>query len=108
MDQAGLFKIDVDFSQLQMAINVAVDKAIERHSLQSQLKPLLTKADLMELLDIGSTKASELLNREDFPVTREFGHPRVPTSLLLVWIEEHTDWVRDNAGDNWKRKGGAA
>ncbi|MNW66065.1 hypothetical protein D3C74_445030 [compost metagenome] len=108
MDQTGLFKIDLDLSQLQAAINDAVDKAIERHSLQSQLKPLLTKSDLMDLLDIGATKASELLNRDDFPVTREFGHPRVPTHLLIIWIEEHTDWVRDNAGDKWKRKGGAA
>lgn len=106
--ETGLFKIDLDLSQLQAAINDAVDKAIERHSFQSQLKPLLTKNDLMDLLEIGATKASELLNREDFPVTREFGHPRVPSHLLLIWIEEHTDWVRDNAGANWKLRGGVA
>lgn len=105
---AGLIKIDLNLNQLEAVINRAVDKAIERHALQAQFKPLLTKTDLMELLDIGATKASELLNREDFPVTREFGHPRVLTHLLMIWIEEHTEWVRDNAGDNRKLKWGAA
>lgn len=106
--ETGIFKLDMDYGRLQEVINIAVDKAIERHAIKSSLPPLLTKNQLMELLDIGSTKASELLNREDFPVIREFGNPRVPTHLLMTWIDEHTGWVRDNAGDKWKRKGGAA
>lgn len=106
----GILKVDIDLDSLQQVINNAVDEAIERHALKSQLPPLLTKPQLQDFLDIGTTKASELLNREDFPVIREFGHPRVPTHLLMIWIDEHTDWVRENAGNQWggKRKGGAA
>ncbi|MFU1797327.1 DNA-binding protein [Paenibacillus azoreducens] len=105
-----VLKVEMDFEQLQAAINAAVDQAMERHSLKSSLPPLLTKSQLMDLLDIGSTKASELLNRKDFPVIREFGHPRVPTELLMTWITEHTDWIRENAGDVKIKnfKGGAA
>nr|WP_246096639.1 hypothetical protein [Paenibacillus sinopodophylli] len=65
------------------------------------LPPLLTKTDLKKFLDIGDTKASELLNRPDFPVCRELGHPRVPTALLMRWIEQHTEWTGANAGDGW-------
>ncbi|GIO84587.1 hypothetical protein J25TS5_15190 [Paenibacillus faecis] len=107
---SGIFKVDMDFNRLQEVINSAVDKAIERHAFKTNLPPLLTKTQLMELLDIGATKASELINREDFPVIREFGFPRVPTHLLMVWIDEHTDWIRENAGEDWERKhkGGVA
>lgn len=103
--ETGLFKVEMDFSQLQEVINIAVDQALERHALKSSLPPLLTKSQLMDLLDIGATKASELLNREDFPVIREFGHPRVPTHLLMIWIDEHTEWIRENVGENSKVKG---
>lgn len=108
--EAGIFKVQVDFGQLQDAINDAVDQAIERHALKSSLPPILNKQRLMELLDIGATKAGELLNREDFPVIREFGHPKVPTNALMIWIDEHTEWIRDNAGEKSKvkRKGRVA
>lgn len=102
---AGLIKVELDFGQLQEAINSAVDQALERHTLKNNLPPLLTKSQFQDLLDIGATKASELLNREDFPVIREFGHPRVPTHLLMIWIDEHTEWIRDNVGENSKVKG---
>ncbi|OAB34238.1 hypothetical protein PGLA_25030 [Paenibacillus glacialis] len=100
----------MDFSKLQEAINTAVDQALERHIFKLSLPPLLTKNQLMDMLDIKNTKASELLNREDFPVIREFGNPRVPTQSLLAWIDEHTEWVRQNAGEAWvrNRKGGVA
>nr|WP_236338540.1 DNA-binding protein [Paenibacillus plantiphilus] len=88
-------------------INAAVDSAIKKHSFSSSMPPLLTRTQLMELLEIGSTKTSELLGRNDFPVCREFGNPRVPTHLLMKWIDEHTEWINNNAGTKWK-KGGAA
>lgn len=103
--ETGIFKVQVDFGQLQDAINDAVDQAIERHALKSSLPPILTKQQLMDLLDVGATKAGELLNREDFPVIREFGHPRVPTHSLMIWIDEHTEWIRDNVGGKSKVKG---
>lgn len=103
--ETGIFKVQVDFGQLQDAINDAVDQAIQRHALKSSLPPILTKQQLMDLLDVGATKAGELLNREDFPVIREFGHPRVPTHSLMIWIDEHTEWIRDNVGGKSKVKG---
>ncbi|MGG3278838.1 DNA-binding protein [Paenibacillus solani] len=108
--ESSFLQVQFDYTQLQDAINIAVDQALERHTLKSSLPPLLTKSQLMDLLDIGATKASELLNREDFPVIREFGHPRVPTHSLMIWIDEHTDWIRDNSGEKSKvkRKGRVA
>lgn len=98
----NLFTVEMDFTQLQEVIKSAVNEALEKQMFVSGLPPVLTRQQLMDLLDIGSTKATELLNREDFPVTREFGHPRVPTRLLMMWIEEHTEWINSNAGDNWR------
>nr|WP_219914665.1 hypothetical protein [Thalassobacillus sp. CUG 92003] len=91
-----------DEAQLQKLINDAVDKAVERHALKDQLPPLLTRKEFMELMQIGETKCAELFHREDFPVNRELGHPRVPTSLLMEWIYSNTDWVRENAEPNSK------
>lgn len=87
----------MDVDQLQRVIEEAITKAVEKASFINNIPPLLTKAQFQELLDIGSTKAAELFNREDFPVIRDLGHPRIPTQLLFIWIYEHTDWVRDNA-----------
>jgi hypothetical protein len=104
-----LLKVELDLDQLQTIINKAIDEAIERHAFVNNLPPILNKSQFQELLDIGSTKAAELLNREDFPVIREFGHPRVLTHLFMQWCEEHTEWVQKNAGVQaaWlsKRKG---
>nr|WP_244864927.1 DNA-binding protein [Xylanibacillus composti] len=63
----------------------------------SKWPPVLSRTKLMEFLGIKETKASELMNRADFPVIREFGHPKVPTHLLLKWIDSHTDWVEENS-----------
>ncbi|AZS18282.1 DNA-binding protein [Paenibacillus lutimineralis] len=104
--------MDFDVELLQKMINTvvadAVDKAIERHAFKNTLPPVLTKEQLMDLLDIKVTKTTELLNREDFPVTRELGRPRVLTHLLLLWIEDHTDWVRENVGEKSRLKKGVA
>src|SRR5690242_14785985 len=93
-----MLKVELDVSELKTLINEAVDQALERHSLANSLPPILSKTQFMELLDIGSTKAAELLNREDFPVIRELGHPKVLTHLFLKWCEDHTDWINKNAG----------
>ncbi|MBD8026457.1 hypothetical protein H9636_07265 [Ureibacillus sp. Re31] len=63
---------------------------------QSTMPALLTRKEFMEFVGVGETKCAELFKRHDFPVTYEFGHPRVPTSLLLEWINANTDWVRAN------------
>lgn len=104
-----MLKVEFDYDQLQLMINEAINNAFQ-NQVSSNLPPLLTKTQLMDLLDIKNTKASELLNRKDFPVIREFGHPRVPTHSLLIWIDEHTEWIKDNAGEKWEqnKKSGAA
>lgn len=93
--------IGIDTDELEKIINKAVASAIESHEL-SKLPPILNKQQFMDFMDIGATKASELLNRPGFPVTREFGNPRVVTRLLLLWAEENSEWMSENAGGNWK------
>jgi hypothetical protein len=58
---------------------------------EKQLPPLMTRKQFMELVDIGPTKCNELFNRADFPVTRELGHPRVPTKEFLEWVSQNTN-----------------
>ena len=105
-----MFKIEVNPSELEQMIMSAVQKAIEQSLFAtSQTHPtLMDKKQLMDFLRIGATKATELLNREDFPVIREFGHPRVPLHSLMTWIDAHTEWIRDNAESYHSRRGGVA
>lgn len=105
-----MLSVQMDFEKLEQIIKLAIDEAIEKHSLVNSLPALMTKTQLKEFLDIGDTKASELLNRSDFPVCRELGHPRVPTHLLMEWVEQHTPWIDANAGQVWanKKKTGVA
>lgn len=56
-----------------------------------QIPPLLTRKQFMELVDIGPTKCNELFNRQDFPVTRELGHPRVVTQDFFEWLSDSTN-----------------
>lgn len=58
---------------------------------QKQLPPILTRKQFMELVDISASKCNELFNRQDFPVTRELGHPRVVTKDFLEWISDSTN-----------------
>lgn len=53
---------------------------------QKQLPPMLTRRQFMDLADIGETKCAELFNRDDFPVNRELGRPRVATKDFFDWI----------------------
>ncbi len=57
---------------------------------ESGLPPLLTRKEFMDLTGVGPTKCNELFNRFDFPVTRELGHPKVPTKLFFDWLYEST------------------
>ncbi|WP_145153004.1 DNA-binding protein [Paenibacillus xylanexedens] len=101
--------IEVDPNILQQMIMTAVQEAIEQCNLASSNHPaLMDKTQLMNFLRIGATKATELLNREDFPVIREFGHPRVPFHSLMAWIDAHTEWVQTNAKGYWDQRGGVA
>lgn len=102
-----MFKVEIDTDQLKKLINESVAKALENHSIAQALPPILNRTQLMDLLDIGSTKAAELLNRGDFPVVRELGHPRILTHQLIQWMERHSDWIDDNAPNHQLSKRGA-
>ncbi|MEK4187184.1 DNA-binding protein [Paenibacillus sp. FSL L8-0494] len=91
----------IETDELEKIINKAVSIALEGH-VSNNLPPLLTRQQFMELLEIGATKAAELFNRPGFPVTREFGNPRVITRLLLLWAEENSEWMSQNASLSWK------
>ncbi|WP_394512556.1 DNA-binding protein [Priestia aryabhattai] len=68
---------------------------LKRTTHLNKYDPVLTVDEVMKFLKIGRTKASELLSRPDFPVIRACG-VKVPTHLLIQWIELNTDWVKTN------------
>lgn len=98
----------IDSDDLQKMITAAVQVAVQETINFTSMNPLtlMDKAQLMKTLGIGATKASELLNRDDFPVIREFGRPRIPLHSLMIWIDEHTEWIRDNANNYHRRSEG--
>ncbi|AIQ59727.1 hypothetical protein [Paenibacillus borealis] len=94
----------MDSDDLERLLDKVVSRAIEAYAVQVpvSLPPVLSRTQFMELLNISAPVATALFKRPDFPVNREFGNPRIPTALLLRWIEEHTDWAEDNVGDKFK------
>ncbi|ENQ3106552.1 helix-turn-helix domain-containing protein [Bacillus cereus] len=88
-----MFSFDVD--SFRQIIREEVERATVHLQKKNELPPFLTVTELMELLHIKRTKASELLNRSDFPVFREAG-VLIPTHLFFQWIEKHTSWIEEN------------
>lgn len=72
-------------NELAKQLMPAIKKEMQ---LISQLPPVLTRKQFMELVDISHTKANELFNRADFPVTRQLGNPRVVTKQFFEWLDE--------------------
>ncbi|MGG4306771.1 DNA-binding protein [Bacillus wiedmannii] len=87
--------INFNIDSFRQIIREEVQKATEHLQPMKELPPFLTISELMELLHIKRTKASELLNRSDFPVCREAG-VLIPTHLLFKWMENHTEWIENN------------
>ncbi|MEK4150028.1 hypothetical protein NST02_23580 [Robertmurraya sp. FSL W8-0741] len=74
----------------------ATEVILERSkSMKTDLPPILTRDEAMEVLKCGSTTMSELMRRPDFPVIREFG-VKIPTHMLMKWIERNTNWIEKN------------
>ncbi len=84
-------------SKLQDMCQKAYEQGVEDGRKKHSVPELMTRKQFMEFANIGEAKCAELFRRRDFPVIREFGHPRVPTNLLFAWIAENTDWIRFNA-----------
>lgn len=74
----------------------AYEMGVEDARKKYELPPLLSRKQFMDLVGVADTKCAELFNRSDFPVIREFGHPKVPTALLFDWIYKNTEWVQTN------------
>lgn len=62
----------------------------------NELPSFLTITELMGLLHIKRTKASELFNRSDVLVCCEAGG-LILTHLLFKRIKNHTEWAENNA-----------
>ncbi|WP_042348297.1 hypothetical protein [Bacillus massiliigorillae] len=92
-----MIQVNLDFTdeQFRRVLREEIQKAVSNVIKQNQLPPMLTRKEFMELFNISQTKASELLNRPDFPVFREAG-VLIPTHLLMKWVEKNTKWVDDN------------
>lgn len=83
--------------ELKAMFRQAYEQGVNDARMKYELPQLLTRKQFMEFANISEAKCAQLFNRQDFPVNREFGHPRVPTKLLFEWIDRNTDWVGANA-----------
>jgi hypothetical protein len=79
----------------------ATEILVERISSINELPLILTREEAMNVLRCGPTKMAELMNRPDFPVTREVG-VKIPTHMLMKWIERNTRWVEENTNYLYK------
>jgi hypothetical protein len=94
-----LFTMQYDENFIEKLAAKIADRAteilVERIGSINDLPLVLTREEAMKLLRCGPTKMAELMNRSDFPVTREFG-VKIPTHMLMKWIEKNTRWMEDN------------
>lgn len=92
-----MIQVNLDFADdnFREMLREEIKNAVADVIRQNQLPPMLTRKQLMQLFSIGETKASELINRSDFPVMREAGI-LIPTHLLFKWIDRNTRWVEGN------------
>lgn len=106
-----LFKLDLDEALIDSLAEKIAERAAEIISNKSiapletisnqnektisQLPPILTRTEAMEILRCSTTKIAELMARPDFPVFREAG-VKIPTHMLIKWIENNTQWVDEH------------
>lgn len=84
-------------SKLSDMFQKAYEQGIEDARKKYELPQLMTRRQFMEFANISEAKCAQLFNRQDFPVNRDFGHPRVPTHLLFEWIDMNTEWIGKHA-----------
>lgn len=90
---------DIEEKLINLRLEAMFQKAYEQGVQDARNKffesEIMTRTEAMEFLKCGQTKMAELMARPDFPVNREFG-VKIPTRLLLKWIEQNTRWVENN------------
>lgn len=97
-----MIQFQLDPAQLEEMVISATEKVLAKQQ-QDPLNHLpiaLSKERLCEELDISASTAVTLFRREGFPVVRNLGGPKVPTHLLLKWLEKEANWVQQHAGPN--------
>ncbi|MEK4106912.1 DNA-binding protein [Paenibacillus sp. FSL R10-2791] len=93
----------IETDDLERWIRETVAASVQTATTQD-LPPFLRREEFMNLLGIGEAKTAELFNRPDFPVIRDFGHPRVVTHLLMQWAEKQVGWINEKASENFKNR----
>ncbi|WP_342422932.1 DNA-binding protein [Paenibacillus sp. FSL E2-0178] len=93
----------IETDDLERWIRETVAASVQTATTQ-ELPPFLRREEFMNLLGIGEAKTAELFNRPDFPVIRDFGHPRVVTHLLMQWAEKQVGWINENASEKYKAR----
>jgi hypothetical protein len=95
-----MLKLDFDDELIETLASKIANRATEMmqerlSSMTNDLPVVLTREEAMKVLRVGATTMSELMRRPDFPVNRQFGI-KIPTNLLMKWIEQNTSWVDQN------------
>ncbi len=88
---ANLSFTDEEISNLVTEIKNQLIPVLLEELKNKNLPPILTRVEFMELVGISASKCNELFNRQDFPVTRELGHPRVVTKDFFEWLSNSTN-----------------
>lgn len=85
--------IMLNAEDLRNIVREEVEAAVKKVEKRNDLPAVLSRKDVMDLLQIGHSKAAELFGRPDFPVCRELGGVKVRTEKLFDWMDKHTQWV---------------
>ena len=94
-----MFKFDFDDDLIDTLAKKIADRAtdilVERIGSLGNLPLVLTREEAMKILRCGPTKMAELMAKPGFPVNREIGI-KIPTHMLMKWIEKNTNWMEQN------------
>lgn len=94
-----MFTMQFDEKLIEQLANKIADRATdilsERIGSLNNLPLVLTREEAMNVLRCGATTMAELMRRPDFPVSREFG-VKIPTHMLMKWVEKNTNWMEQN------------
>jgi hypothetical protein len=95
-----LIKVDFDDAFMEVAATKIADRAFEKLSVKleeaNKWPPMLGHQEIKQFFGCGTTLASQLMNRADFPRVPDVGRKCVPLHLLYLWIDKHSEWVQDN------------